>query len=178
MGQRATSLGAKPSLVFLVGGGCFSFLCLILIASPVFPLKKGIFVCFSVSPLVFSWYFPPLFHFLFLCLSLVLFFISYFIYFLLYFACLFFMLFSLVSLLLFHERTTSNIKCLSLSFINPFCFGGFAVFFFFQISFPKLCFSLLLSFVFVQHPCFLLKRQVKTHTHTHTHFWLPVLCNM
>ena len=48
MAQRATSLGPKPSLSF------FFLPCLVLMGKTcLFPLRKGIFVYFSVSPFVF-----------------------------------------------------------------------------------------------------------------------------
>ena len=82
--QRATSLGPKPSFYFFVFlfVFCFCFPYFVLKRKTLFlPLRKAIFVYFSVFPFVSLWPFwgLPFFPFRFLCLSLSLLFFSFFL---------------------------------------------------------------------------------------------------
>ena len=120
MAQRATSLGPKPSLLFIAffgGGGCV--FCFPLFAfnreNLIFPLRMSILFIVQCLPLFLLSLFPPLFT-LSLSLSLSCSFLSFFLpsslSVLLYFASLFFFIFVCFFLLFlclcFMKRTTSK----------------------------------------------------------------------
>ena len=142
------------------------------------PWKRAFLFIFECLPFfLLSLFWPPPFSIplsLSLSLSLSLYvsllffffivsFLSFFFVFFLFLVFLFFFPF-LSSLLLFHER--NNIKTFIAIFSSIFFFflggggvGGFLSCFFFPIPFSYLCFSLSLSYAFVQHQCFWLKNQ-------------------
>ena len=142
--QRATSLGPKPSLFFLVSFVLFSFcLCCCFLKKNLFPLKNSYFLfIFQCLPLFLpSFFTSPLFT---LCFSFCLLFLSFFLpslcySFLPFFASLIFSLCFFGLFLCFKN----NIKILNQNvlFISSVCFGVF----FLVSSLKSLFLSLLFS---------------------------------
>ena len=113
-----------------------------------------------LSPLTF--FGLPLFHFLFLCLSVLLlsFFLPSCLSFLAFFFFLVFVSFfcSFVCASVSWKEQHENIKLEFLLFIKMFSFLGFLSCFLFEISFPYLCFFLILSYVFCSTSLFLVSK--------------------
>ena len=178
MARRATSLGPNPPYLFFCFCFVFGFLFVFFVAfcflfgsflcflqkNPVFPPTKGIFGLFSVflflPPLTFlaSPFSASLSLSLFCsCLSfflLVFLFLAFFLFLLcLFFHCSFF--FAFVSWIEQHE----NIKLQFLFHQYGLLFFWFPVLFsLWNLSLSSLCFFLILSYVFVQHHCFLVSK--------------------
>ena len=180
MAQRATSLGAKPSLFII---SCF--FCLVVsfpffafyTQKPCFPLDKGIFCLFLSVSLCFALAFFGLplsqLFFLFLCLSLSLslslLFLSFFLPSCLCFCfllvpcfCLvlpFYLFFAFVSWKEQHQNI--KLQSFSSSIVSLFLVSCLVISF---KSLSYLCFFLILIYVFVQHQCFgFKKKQVEQH---------------
>ena len=141
-----------------------------------------------LSPLTF--FGLPLFHFLFLCLSVLL--LSFFLPSCLSFLAFFFFLvfvsffYSIFCAFVSWKEQHENIKLEFLFFIKMFSFLGFLSCFLFEISFPYLCFFLILSYVFCSTSLFLVSKNPSWKTHFfkkgglqhNGFFYEPVFCKM
>ena len=163
MGRRATSLGPKPFLVFLLFCFC-SFFCS-KNQRKLFPPKKGNFSSFSQCLPLFL---PSFFHspfslsfFFSLSLSLLIFFLTSLFFVL---PCYFAFLSCLVSLVWFHEKNKLKLFDWESFFHQSFPFCWFPVLLCLSNLFLLSMFFLILSCVFVQHQIFYLsKRQLTKH---------------